>query len=175
MRYLKLGLILFTIAASSVNVMSQGRPFANPANAAQNTSRAGLMRELGLSVEQIQRIRMINRETGPLKQKAGLNLQQARKVLDQSIYAENVDQNEVNLKIAAVAEAQAAVTKVNALHELRVRQVLTAEQLTKFREIRRSFAERRKRMDAERRRRGTNPRMRRGVQNETDQKRPPNR
>jgi len=84
----------------------------------------------------------LNADKKPLIREAQMRLRQANRNLDQAIYADNVDETEIAARMKELQLAQAEVIKIRSLTELAVRKILTPEQLIKFREIRRQFAER---------------------------------
>ncbi len=104
--------------------------------------RKNLLRELGLSREQIKKIRELNSQRTPLIKEAQTRLREANRALDQSIYADSIDDSIVELRLKDVQAAQAEVSKIKAQSEFAIRKILTAEQLTKFRELRERFANR---------------------------------
>ncbi len=160
MKSLKIVFVFLIIAACSLLVFGQqidGSDDQNPQR--DGSQKIRLLRELGLSREQIQKIRLINQETRPQKQKAAQRLRDARQELDSAIYADEADESKLRSLISDVVEAQSEVTKINALHEIKVRHVLTTAQLTRFREMRENFASR-SRLPADRRN-DNNPRRQR--------------
>ena len=95
-----------------------------------------MLRELGLTPEQIQQIRRINSERRQVTADAQLKLRDANRALDDAIYSENVSEEEVKLKMKDVQLAQAEMIRVKTLTEYLIRKVLTPEQLEKFRALR---------------------------------------
>ena len=144
MKNSRLIFIFLIIAITAIFASAQVKPFTGRDNPRGNNQRNRWMKELGLSQKQFQKIRTINRQTRPLKRQAGLKLREARQRLNQAIYSDAVNEDSVRANVNEVVEAQAEVTKINAMHELRVRQVLTANQLTRFRELRKKVAQRRR-------------------------------
>lgn len=98
---------------------------------------AGLLASLNLSPEQREQIREIRRQTErdarPLLQR----LRRARRALDEAIYSEATDENALDARVREFTSAQADVTRLRAFTEMRVRRVLTPEQLNTLRELRR--------------------------------------
>lgn len=105
----------------------------------QQTQRPNLLRELGLTQEQVRQIRLINAENKDKMRDAQARLREATRSLDQAVYADALDEELLRTRLREVVEAQAEVTKLRAAAELAVRRVLTPEQLTRFREIRQRF------------------------------------
>jgi Spy/CpxP family protein refolding chaperone len=103
--------------------------------------RPQLIQQLDLSPEQIQKIRGIHRETREQMRAATQRLQQARRDLDAAIYAEESTASEVEQRSKALSDAQTEVTKLRAKTEFRIRQILTPEQLIRFRELRKQTGE----------------------------------
>jgi Spy/CpxP family protein refolding chaperone len=95
-----------------------------------------LFEQLGLSREQIQQIRRINQEKQPLMREAQKRLGDANRDLDIAIYADSVNENDIQARLKEVQAAHDEVIKLRSSMELAVRKVLTAEQLTKFRQLR---------------------------------------
>ena len=109
----------------------------------QPVRRGNLMRSLGLSQEQIQQIRQLNAATKPLEREAKQRLNDARKNLDNAVYADSLNESDVRAKTLELQQAQANLIELKASNELAIRKILTAEQLTKFRELRDQFKENR--------------------------------
>ena len=103
----------------------------------RNDDAAGLLMQLNLSPDQRAQLVEISRQNAPEAQQLGRRLNQARLALDAAIYADDVDEATVEERLREVAVAQAAVVRMRALTELRVRRVLTPEQLKLFRQLRR--------------------------------------
>ncbi|HEV2763066.1 MAG TPA: Spy/CpxP family protein refolding chaperone, partial [Pyrinomonadaceae bacterium] len=98
---------------------------------------AGLLARLNLTPEQRAQIRDIRRQTElqgrPLLQR----LRQARRTLDAAIYSDTADDASVQERLREFTHAQSEVARLRALTELRVRRVLTPEQLGVLRDMRR--------------------------------------
>jgi Spy/CpxP family protein refolding chaperone len=114
--------------------------------------RPNLLAALGLSPEQIQQIRRMNQERRPAMMEAQRRLREANRNLDMSIYGENVTDAEFQAKLKEFHAARAEVDRIRFESENSVRKLLTPEQLVRFRELRRRFAESR---DGNFRKRGT--------------------
>lgn len=121
--------------------------------------RPNLFRELGLSVDQVQRIRTLNADLKPAREAARHQLRESNRELDQAIYAEVVDDATVANKLLRYQEAQAALAKLNFENELAIRKILTPDQLIRFREIRKRFAEARQNIQRRRQENNRNRRM----------------
>jgi periplasmic protein CpxP/Spy len=107
---------------------------------------SGLLSQLSLTPAQVSQMREIREQSVPQAQALTRRLNQARRALDESIYSDAADEALVEQRAREVAEAQAAVVRFRALTELRVRRVLTPEQLQTFRDLR-NRARREKRIE----------------------------
>lgn len=103
--------------------------------------RMDILKQLGLSREQVQQIRRANIERKPLFDAAQTKLREANKALDQAIYADLVNEQDVQARLRDVQLAQADLIRVRFMNELTIRRILTPDQLMRFREIRQRFEE----------------------------------
>lgn len=113
--------------------------------------RNNALRQLGLSNEQIEQIRRINIDRRAQMEAAQKRLKEANRALDAAIYADVVNDSEVQTRLAEVNAAQNDVAKMRFMNELAVRRILTHEQLVRFREIRQRFEEERQEFQKRRR------------------------
>lgn len=130
-----LAVLLFIFAphalAQNAAPPQQPQEEAPPADAA-----AALLSQLNLSPAQVSQMREIREQSVPQAKELTRRLNQARRALDESIYSDSLDESLVQQRAREVAEAQAALVQLRAQTELRVRRVLTPEQLQTFRELR---------------------------------------
>lgn len=135
--------LLILGASVLVRAQDEGRFSENPPapQTAPQTARKrpNLFRELGLSPEQLQQIKQLNQEKKPLMQAAQQRQREANLLLDQAIYADNVSESEIQMRLKDVQNAHAEVLRIRTGTETAVRRLLTPEQLVKFRELRRQF------------------------------------
>jgi Spy/CpxP family protein refolding chaperone len=103
--------------------------------------RGNMLRQLGLSREQIQQIRRLNVDRRPLMEEAQRRFREANRSLDAAIYADEVIDADVQARLKDVQLAQAELQRLRFMNELAVRRILTPEQLVRFREMRRRFEE----------------------------------
>lgn len=136
----------------------EGPPEKQPpqANQPPNDDRPNLLAQLGLSQEQVQQFRRANAEHRPLMNEAQRKLREANRDLDMAIYADAISDDVVRVKLKAFQDAQAEVTRLRFMNELTIRKILTPEQLVRFRDIRRQFAEARERFQRQQQRRNPN-------------------
>ncbi|MCC7309077.1 MAG: hypothetical protein IT173_16055 [Acidobacteria bacterium] len=120
----------------------QGQAFAPAPD-----NRAGLVRELGLSPEQVRAVVKLNRERKPVEDAARKRFRDAQRDLNLAIYGDYVVDSDVYAKLAEFQSAQAELARIKFANELAVRKLLTPQQLVRFRELRRRFAEERKALD----------------------------
>lgn len=136
-------LITFVIFAAAIGVAAQDPTAAQPSetpqpNANQDT-KATLLRQIGLSQDQVRQIRRMNIERKPLIDGAQQRLREANRTLDEAIYSDTPDENLIQERVKEAQLAQAEVIRLRSMNELALRRILTADQLTRFREMRQSF------------------------------------
>jgi len=107
----------------------------------EGNRRPNLLAELDLSRQQIHEIRRINQENRISRRLAQERLREANRNLDRAIYADTVEESNVQLLIKELQAAQTETIKFRAAGELAIRKVLTLQQLAKFRELRNQFKE----------------------------------
>ena len=125
-------------ARAQTNAATQQQPSQQQEGAAQSNPNdpVSLLGQLNLSQEQIGQMRAIQGESVPQARELTRRLNQARRALDEAIYSDTVDESLIEQRARDVAEAQAALVRLRAQTELRVRRVLTPEQLQTFRDLR---------------------------------------
>jgi Spy/CpxP family protein refolding chaperone len=101
---------------------------------------------LRLTPEQRERIRQINQQNRAERVRVNQQLKAAQDSLEAALDEDNPDQSLVEQRIRDVANAQAAHIRMRVSNELRIRSVLTPEQLRVWKEIR-SRQSNRRRMD----------------------------
>ncbi len=108
---------------------------------------------LGLTPEQVMRIRKSNRQSRLKMRNAQTRFREAKDELDNLIYSDSIDEETLQVKLREVVQAQGEITRIRARSELAVRSVLTPEQLVKFRELRKRRKQNLKRRQKQRQRR----------------------
>ena len=106
-------------------------------------ARPNLLAALGLSPEQIDQIKQIHAQRQPQMLQAMRRLREANRALDMAVYADVLNEEDVQARLHEFQLAQAHMAGLRFGTELAVRKVLTPEQLIRFRELRRKFAARR--------------------------------
>jgi Spy/CpxP family protein refolding chaperone len=132
-----MALTLFLFLLSASQVIAQTPDEAAPADATQGNQDANWVTALGLTPDQVARIRTIRQENRLEWQTARQRLNQAQRALEEAIYSDDASEALVEQRTREVAEAQAAEVRLRARTELGIRRVLTPQQLSTFRLIRR--------------------------------------
>ncbi len=161
MKHLKLFLfiIVASLGVSAPAYTQDGPPPEDtPNDERPDGRRPTLLAELGLSPDQVQQIRRINQGRRPAMMEAQRRLREANRDLDIAIYGNGVSDADFQSRLKDFQSAQGEVARLRFESELSVRKVLTPEQLIRFRELRRRFAEARKGNDRERRMQRGQPR-----------------
>ncbi|HVF66345.1 MAG TPA: Spy/CpxP family protein refolding chaperone [Pyrinomonadaceae bacterium] len=128
-------LLLCAPQSPAQNAARQQQPSEEtPAAAAADA--ASLLSQLNLTAAQVAQMREIREQSVPQARELTRRLNQARRALDESIYSDSPDEALVQQRAREVSEAQAALVRLRAQTELRVRRVLTPEQLQTFRDLR---------------------------------------
>jgi Spy/CpxP family protein refolding chaperone len=113
-------------------VLAMGQDPATPSS----PPAADPIQQLNLTPEQRQQIRMLTRETQEERRTTNLRLRAANAALDQALDTDPIDETLVEQRINEVAAAQAAQTRMRAHMEMRIRRLLTAEQVATLRRLR---------------------------------------
>ncbi|MBC7909419.1 MAG: Spy/CpxP family protein refolding chaperone [Pyrinomonadaceae bacterium] len=138
---------------------------ARPGDRPQPPNEVDLIRQLNLTPEQIKQIREIRESNADNWRQTRQRLGRARHALNEAIYADNASEADIEARAREVATAQTEFERLRALTELRIRRVLTAEQVIKLRELQ---------ADAGRRNRDQRQRDRREDPNAFQDRRRPN-
>ncbi|MCA1591703.1 MAG: periplasmic heavy metal sensor [Acidobacteria bacterium] len=151
--------LLFSFASA---VLAQGQPVAPQQEAAPAQAKpahvggaASLLMQLNLKPEQIEQMKEIRRQSEPEARALMKRRNQARRALDEALYSDTLDDAAIEQRAHELAEAHAALVRLEAQTQLRVRRVLTIEQLQMFRSLRQQ-AQRQQRIER-RLERGVNP------------------
>ena len=147
MKYTRLFLIFAAaIAATATAAFAQAGPPPGdgPQDERADERRPNLLAELGLSVDQLQQIGRMNRERRPAIREARRKMGDAARNLDMAIYSDAVNEADVKSRLKEFQAAEAELSRLRFEGELAVRRILTPDQLIRFRELRRQFAEERR-------------------------------
>jgi Spy/CpxP family protein refolding chaperone len=94
------------------------------------------IRQLNLTPEQREKIRLIREENKAERAQVNERARETRRALDLVLDTDSPDEALVEQRLHDVAEAQAAATRMRVLTEVRIRRVLTREQLATLRMLR---------------------------------------
>ena len=142
--------VLVTAPSHSLGAHQQQQP-----DSQQRPSGDDPIRELNLSPEQGERIRAIRKQLHEERAAVNQRLRETNQALEEALDADNPDESVVEQRLRDVAAAQVAAMRMRVLSEVRIRRVLTPEQLTTLRTLRqnaRSIRRERQRENLEMRR-----------------------
>lgn len=129
-------LFLFLFAASASQAFAQTADEASPTDNTQGNQDANWVTALGLTPDQVTRIRTIRQQNRLEMQAARQRMNQAQRALDEAIYADDASEAVIEQRAREVAEAQVNEVRLRVRTELGIRRVLTLQQLNTFRTIR---------------------------------------
>ena len=134
-------LLVTTLFLFGVSTFAQDAkpPETQPTPNPPQDVKTNVLRQLGLSQEQVQQIRRVNMARKPLMDEAQKRSREANRLLDEAIYADTINEADVQSRLKDVQLAQAEVAKIRFMNEVAVRRILTSEQLVRFRELRQRF------------------------------------
>ena len=125
----RIQLILFlTVLVASLSVVNAQEPQGPPPD--------DPIQQLRLTPEQRQRIRLITEQTKDERQMVNRRFREANAALDQALDADPLDENVIEQKMAELNAAQAAQLRMRVSTEMRIRRVLTREQLATLHALR---------------------------------------
>ncbi len=130
--------LVFMLAFTFVSVQAQTAsqsPTQDPTQT-QTTQAPNLQVELGLTPDQIQKWRALNQELRPQEVAGNLKVREARRALAEAMESPSPNEELIKQRAKDLADAQSAMTQLQALRQARVLQILTAEQRVKLKEIR---------------------------------------
>ncbi len=131
-----LSLVAATSALGATPPHSLGAQQQQQPDSAQRNSGDDPIRELNLSPEQRERIRAIRDQLHEERAAINQRLRETNRALEEALDAGNPDESVVEQRLRDVAAAQAAATRMRVLSEVRIRRVLTPEQLITLRTLR---------------------------------------
>ena len=131
---LTLPLILLMLIACSIS-LGQTPPDSQLSPGAPQDA-PDLLGRLRLTPDQIQRIRMIQRDTKDERAAIQQRLREANRALEEGLDGENVDESVIDQRMQEVNAAQNAQLRLRIQTELRIRRVLSPEQRAMLRDIR---------------------------------------
>jgi Spy/CpxP family protein refolding chaperone len=114
------------------------------------------MQQLNLTPEQRAQLREIRNQDEPETRALTRRMRLARRALEEAIYSDASNEELIQQRTHELSDAQAALVQHRAATELKVRRILTNEQLQSFRNLRQE-AQRRQQMQRRQRRNGQQP------------------
>jgi Spy/CpxP family protein refolding chaperone len=158
---------LFAVALIlSVSPAGMGRYFI-PQDPQTDSAPAGQTQDpitlLNLTPEQRQKIRSIREQTKNERAAINQQLRQSNLALQQALDVDNPDEAIVEQRLRDAAAAQAAATRMRVLTEVRIRRVLTPEQINTWRSLRQQAAQARREQRLENQRTAPLPNQRNGL------------
>ena len=128
----------FLLACGFASTQAQTTPQTQTQDTAatQTTQTPNLQTELGLTPDQIQKWRLLNQDLGPQERAGTQKVRQAKRALADAMESPNPNEEVIKQRAKELADAQSAMTQLQALRQARVLQILTPEQRVKLREIR---------------------------------------
>ena len=124
----------FASAQAQTTITPQTETQDKPA--AQPTPTPNLQQELNLTPDQIQKWRALNQELRPQEVAGTVRVKEARRALTEAMESPAPNEELIKQRAKELADAQSAMTQLNALRQARVLQILTPEQRVKLKEIR---------------------------------------
>ncbi len=131
-------LALLALLACGGNVLAQetGTPVAPEEQQENRRDNTELLQALNLTPEQKDQIKLLRQQTIAEGRAVTFRLRRARRALDAAIYSAAADEALIEARARDLAEAQTAQVRLRALTELKIRRVLTTEQLQTFLQLR---------------------------------------
>ena len=130
---------IFILACALVSVQAQTstqQPQTPDATETQTTQAPNLQTQLGLTPDQIQKWRALNQELRPQEVAGNLKVREAKRALSEAMEAPTPNEDLIKQRAKEFADAQSAMTQLQALRQTRVLQILTPDQRIKLKEIR---------------------------------------
>jgi Spy/CpxP family protein refolding chaperone len=130
--------VIFLLAVSSAfgQVQQQPAPEQSQQTNQQNNLLGDPVRQLNLSPEQREKIRSIREQTKSERAAINDRLRETNRALEEVLDTDNPDEGLVEQRMRDVAIAQAASMRMRILTEVRIRRVLTPQQLSLLRTLR---------------------------------------
>ena len=136
---LALSLLLIVTACVEARAQSSGEAAqqqSDPVPGARDERPNDPLRALNLTLDQLQQIRAIREQNRDEWRAVRQRQAEALRALDEAVYSDNVNEALLEERARELGAAQAAVARMRALTELRIRRVLTPEQLNTLRAMR---------------------------------------
>jgi Spy/CpxP family protein refolding chaperone len=161
-----IALPLITFCLFAGGIVAAAQEAAPPAAQAPPSGQVGdIISHLNLTPDQMDKIKAIGAEQRDERQATMRRIRQAEKALDDAIYVENADESVIAARAKEVADARAEQVRLQALREVRIRRILTPEQLVSFLDLRRQVRQNQlqRRMEQQRSQNANKPGPRTGI------------
>jgi Spy/CpxP family protein refolding chaperone len=139
--FTKLIFISAIICYSFSIVLAQPDPPPPGSQFAENRP-PNLLQQLNLTKDQIQQLRVVNREWQPRLQKSQREFKAAQIDLDEAIYLDETSDEIINAKIEVVNATHSEMIRTRTMLQTLIRKILTKEQMERFRQLREDFQQR---------------------------------
>src|ERR1041385_3025757 len=124
--------VLFSAPTVSAQTAEQQMPIAQQ----QQQAPLDPILQLNLTPEQRQKIREIREQTKAERAAVNDRLRETNQALETALDADNPNDGVIEQRVREAADAQAAAMRMRILTEVKIRRVLTLEQLATLRELR---------------------------------------
>ena len=122
------------LLAAGVTVSSNAQD--GPPDAPVTREAPDMLGRLHLNPDQLQQIRQIQRDMKDERAAVGQRLRESNRALEEALDADVLDERVIEQRIQAVSDAQSAQLRLRIATEMRIRKVLSPDQLATLREIR---------------------------------------
>ncbi|HKO97671.1 MAG TPA: periplasmic heavy metal sensor [Pyrinomonadaceae bacterium] len=150
-----LSLLLLMVAGVSAN--GQSPPSPPPPGASQSQMAGDPIRQLNLTPEQREQIRLIREQNRDERSSVNQRVRETNRALEEVLNSDSPDESLVEQRLREAEAAQGAAMRMRILTELKIRRVLSSEQRVLLRSLRHGAHERR----SERRLEGQEQRLQR--------------
>ena len=130
-----LAALVFFVSGSST--FAQSTEQSPPPNVQQNRFSGDPVRQLNLTPEQREQIRAIREQSKEERAAINQQVRDTSRALEEALDSDSPDQALVEQRVQQLAAAQAAAMRMRILTEVKIRQVLTPDQRTILRTLRR--------------------------------------
>ena len=133
-----MGVIALVMIAAVSSHAQTPTPEHPPVAAQQRNFGGDPVRHLNLTPEQREQIRTIREQNRTERAAVNQHVRDTNKALEEALDSDAPDQSLIEQRIQEVSVAQAAAMRIRIMTEVKIRQVLTAEQRLMLKEMRRS-------------------------------------
>ena len=143
--------VIAILTCAAISSLAQTPATEEPApTTAQRSFGGDPVRQLNLNPEQREQIRTIREQNREERAAINRRVRETNRALEEALDSDATDQTVIDQRLQEVAAAQAAAMRMRIMTEVKIRQVLNAEQRIMLREMRRHVHERRRAGTADR-------------------------